>query len=119
MATWKGDGNGMTGTHTLPEGKDGLYPETAEGKNFKVYDKNVKWLDGSSTRKLPQNVPGEDRFEARYVRVYMNGCFKDNNLPPFSWHPVLQFWDRRFQNTFFPPPKACDRNVEIAAASFL
>ena len=67
VATWPGNGNGQTGTHTLPEGTDPTYGETSAGKTFMVNADNVKWLDGTD-----RALPGE-RYKARYVRVYMNG----------------------------------------------
>lgn len=67
VTSWPGDGNGSTGTHTIPEGTDPHYNETADGKVFKVTDSSVKWLNGSTT-----NLPDET-YEARYVRIYMNG----------------------------------------------
>ncbi|MBR6770189.1 MAG: chitobiase/beta-hexosaminidase C-terminal domain-containing protein [Lachnospiraceae bacterium] len=69
--TWPGTINGQTGTtHTLPKGEQQNYPETAQGKSIKVYDDHVKWLDGDTTRQKPE---ANGRFQARYVRVYMNG----------------------------------------------
>jgi len=68
VTSWPGNGNGSTGTHTLPTGTDPAYNETADGKVFTVTDSTVKWLDGSTTRALPT-----DTYDARYLRIYMNG----------------------------------------------
>lgn len=72
---WPGNGNGQTGSHSLPIGTDPLYKEQEfsnkdGGRQFSVSGENVKWLDGDSQRALPQE--GE-MFDARYVRIYMNG----------------------------------------------
>ena len=67
VTSWPGDGNGQTGTHSIPEGTDASYNETADGKVFKVTDSTVKWLNGST-----DNIP-DGLFDARYVRIYMNG----------------------------------------------
>ena len=70
VESWSGDGNGDTGSHSIPQGNDGLYTETDAGREFQVYGENVRWLDGST-----DGVPtaSNNRFKARYVRVYMNG----------------------------------------------
>ena len=68
--SWPGEGNGQTDGHTLPLGTDQSYPEEEAGKSLKVYDSQVKWLDESADREKPESG---GRFEARYVRVYMNG----------------------------------------------
>lgn len=73
VTTWQGDGNGGQGTHTIPEGNDPTYAETADGKTFQVYDSTVCWLDPNKTDPLPGEPGGNNRFQARYVRVYMNG----------------------------------------------
>ncbi len=73
---WPKSMDGKDGTHKLPEGTDPLYPEVKEGKSFKVYDQNVKWLDADTNRPIPKQ--GE-AFEARYARVYLNGSNENNS----------------------------------------
>ncbi len=77
---WPGDGNGQTGSHKLPAGTDPLYKEKDfagenGGKVFPIYGAHVKWLDEDPNRALPQK--GE-LFDARYVRIYMNGNTRGN-----------------------------------------
>lgn len=69
---WQGNGNNSVSTHTLPQGTNEMYEETQEGRTFNVYDSSVKWLGEGVTKAIPI---GDDsyRFEAQYVRVYMNG----------------------------------------------
>lgn len=72
---WPKAMDGSAGSHQLPQGSDGNYTEVEAGKAFKVYGSSVKWLDGSATRAVPSQ--GE-LFDARYVRVYMNGSSAGN-----------------------------------------
>lgn len=74
VSSWPGKGNGSMGdTHSLPQGDQPTYSETKDGKAFSVYDSTVKWLDPNKKEELPKNEEGKNRFQARYVRVYMNG----------------------------------------------
>lgn len=78
--SWPGNGNGAIGTHTLPTGTDASYSESQNGKSFKVYsgsDNQVSWL-GTSSAQLPTNEEENNRFQARYVRIYMNGHTRTN-----------------------------------------
>lgn len=70
VAEWPGDGNGNKGTHSLPQGSQAIYQETSSGKTFNVYDSTAGWLDPNKTDPTPG---AGGRFNARYVRVYMNG----------------------------------------------
>ncbi|MGN1314821.1 MAG: hypothetical protein ACI4VG_07410, partial [Lachnospiraceae bacterium] len=67
---WPGNGNGQTGGHTLPVGTDGIYTEESTGKSLPISAARVSWLDGNTERAKPGE---EESFEARYIRVYMNG----------------------------------------------
>ena len=67
---WPGNGNGQTGGHTLPVGTDGIYTEESTGKSLPISAAQVSWLDGNTERAKPGE---EESFEARYIRVYMNG----------------------------------------------
>lgn len=60
-------------THKLPKGEKEEYSETKDGKTMKVYEKGVSWLDPDTKTPLPKE--GE-RFDAGYIRVYMNGSTK-------------------------------------------
>lgn len=71
VTSWPGNGNGTTGTHTLPEGSEATYVETQNGKTFNVNDGTVSWLKNDNSKPLPKD--DNQRFKARYARVYMNG----------------------------------------------
>ena len=71
---WPAALNGETGkTHKLPRGNQEEYVETQNGKTMKVYGEGVCWLDPNTKTPLPKE--GE-RFDAGYIRVYMNGSTK-------------------------------------------
>ena len=75
---WPASLSGEKGqTHTLPKGSNQEYAETANGKTMKVYDEGVSWLDPNTDMPLPKK--GE-RFDAAYVRVYMNGSVNGNTV---------------------------------------
>lgn len=69
---WVGNGNGQTTNHKLPLGDQVKYPETSAGKRMNITDSNVKMLDGKAAN-LSTRDNGEKFFNARYIRVYMNG----------------------------------------------
>lgn len=56
----------------IPVGKDAVYAETSAGKTMKITDSNVKMLNGTVPQLL-ERANGEKYYEARYIRVYMNG----------------------------------------------
>ena len=73
---WPAALNGETGkTHKLPRGNQEEYVETQNGKTMKVYGESVSWLDPNTKTPLPKE--GE-RFDAGYIRVYMNGSTAGN-----------------------------------------
>ena len=61
--------------HKLPKGNQEEYVETENGKTMKVYGEGVSWLDPNTKTPLPKE--GE-RFDAGYIRVYMNGSTAGN-----------------------------------------
>lgn len=78
--SWPGNGNGHTGSHTLPQGSQTDYLEESTGKVLSVTDSRVSWL-GESDAPLPSSE-GPNYFAARYVRVYMNGNYSGNTVRP-------------------------------------
>ena len=75
---WPAALNGEAGkTHKLPKGEKEEYSETKDGKTIKVYEKGVSWLDPDTKTPLPKE--GE-RFDAGYIRVYMNGRSEERRV---------------------------------------
>ncbi len=67
-ADWKNDEIAKK----IKDGTDPLYVETSGGETFPVYGENVHFLNGTKEN-IPTNEEGKNTFDARYVRVYMNG----------------------------------------------
>lgn len=88
------NGNGQSGTHTLPAGNDGEYVEASSGKTLSV-----------------SREDGANYFEAQYVRVYMNG----NNKNVCNHVVELQVYAREESEIIEPKEKfVTPENIEVS-----
>lgn len=88
------NGNGQSGTHTLPTGTDEDYVETSSGLILSV-----------------NREDGANYFEAQYVRVYMNG----NNKNECNHVVELQVYAREESQIIEPKEKfVTPENIEVS-----